>query len=92
MDDGGAIDNSTNKYLWNFEKDNLLEIDASIVDSSPVIIGVYGDKGVGISSVTEHYLATTLSTGVTTKCTAGLDYNNSRLLRQLTVSVELRDC
>lgn len=55
---------STNKYLWNYEK--VTYSDASIVDSSPVIIGVYGNTGVGISSITEHYLATSASSGITT--------------------------
>lgn len=59
--------NSTNKYLWNYE---CVEYsDNTVVNSDPVIIGVYGDKGddgIGISSITEYYLASTASSNVTT--------------------------
>ena len=57
---------STKKYLWNYETTTYT--DGSTVDTTPVIIGVYGtkgDTGVSISSVTEYYLATSSSSGVT---------------------------
>ena len=57
---------STKKYLWNYETTTYT--DGSTVDTTPVIIGVYGEKGdtgVSISSVTEYYLATSSSSGVT---------------------------
>lgn len=54
---------STKKYLWNYETTTYT--DGSTVDTTPVIIGTYGDKGVGISSVAEYYLATSASSGVT---------------------------
>lgn len=70
----------TNKYLWNYEKINFS--DGTDQPTIPVIIGVYGDKGQAgsagatgatgrsIVSITEHYLATSASTGVT-RSTAG---------------------
>jgi hypothetical protein len=54
---------SAKKYLWNYETTTYT--DGSTVDTTPVIIGTYGDKGVGISSVAEYYLATSASSGVT---------------------------
>ena len=66
----------TKKYLWNYEK--ITYTDNSITSTTPAIIGVYGDKGAdgadgtdgkdgkGISSVTNYYLATSSSSGVTT--------------------------
>lgn len=53
----------TNKYLWNYEK--IWYTDGTSVQTKPAVIGCYGDKGRGIISVTEMYLATSLSTGVT---------------------------
>ena len=55
---------ATKKYLWNYEV--VTYTDGSTTTTTPVIIGVYGDKGVGISSITEYYLATAASSGVTT--------------------------
>lgn len=65
--------NATNKYLWNYEiikySDNTNDI------KTPKIIGAYGDKGqtggtgakgVGIKTITNYYLATNSSSGVTT--------------------------
>jgi hypothetical protein len=52
-----------NKYLWNYER--IFYTDGSSVTTTAVIIGCYGDKGRGIVSITEMYLATNLSTGVT---------------------------
>ena len=51
------------KYLWNYEV--VAYTDGTNTVTTPVIIGTYGDKGVGISSITEHYLATSASSGVT---------------------------
>lgn len=56
----------TNKYLWNKERIYLSD---GTTKESVQIIGVYGDTGVagnGISSITNYYLATTASSGVTT--------------------------
>ncbi|MCU7525659.1 MAG: hypothetical protein HF308_14370 [Ignavibacteria bacterium] len=55
---------ATNKYLWNYEK--VTYTDGSTSNTIPVIVGVYGDTGKGISSVVNYYLATSASTGVTT--------------------------
>lgn len=52
-----------NKYLWNYER--IIYTDGSSVTTTAVIIGCYGDKGRGIVSITEMYLVTNLSTGVT---------------------------
>lgn len=57
---------STNKYLWNYEV--VTYTDSTSTTTTPHIIGVYGDagnNGRGISSITNYYLATTSSTGVT---------------------------
>ena len=60
---------ATNKYLWNYEL--LTYTDNSTATISPVIIGVYGDKGdkgstgdrgVGINSVTVTYGTSTAAT------------------------------
>ena len=55
------------KYLWNYEV--VTYTDGTNTVTTPVIIGTYGDKGVGISSITEHYLATSASSGVTRSTT-----------------------
>lgn len=52
-----------NKCLWNYER--IFYTDGSSVTTTAVVIGCYGDKGRGIVSITEMYLATNLSTGVT---------------------------
>lgn len=57
---------STKKYLWNYE--DTLYTDNTHSYTTPVIIGVYGDKGddgKGITSITNYYLATSASSGVT---------------------------
>lgn len=67
----------TNKYLWNYEiikySDNTTDV------KNPKIIGAYGDKGqtgntgakgVSVKTITNHYLATASSSGVT-KSTSG---------------------
>lgn len=61
------------KYLWNYEV--ITYTDNTTSTTSPIIIGAYGNTGStgatgkGIKSVTEYYLASTLSTGVTTSTT-----------------------
>lgn len=64
---------STKKYLWNYEV--ITYTDSTSTTTTPCIIGVYGDKGdtgatgatgVGISKVTNYYLATASSSGITT--------------------------
>ena len=55
------------KYLWNYEV--ITYTDNTTSTTTPIIIGVFGNTGAtgkGIKSVTEYYLATTLSSGVTT--------------------------
>lgn len=51
---------SVNKYLWNYEK--IFYSDGTSVSTTPAVIGVFGK---GISSVTNFYLATDASDGVT---------------------------
>ncbi len=61
---------ATKKYLWNYEV--ITYTDNATSATSPIIIGVFGNTGStgatgkGIKSVTEHYLATASSSGVTT--------------------------
>ena len=61
------------KYLWNYEV--ITYTDNTTTSTSPIIIGVFGNTGntgatgKGIKSVTEYYLASTLSSGVTTATT-----------------------
>ena len=70
----------TNKYLWNKERINFSD---GTKKESVQIIGVYGDTGAtgnGISSITNYYLATTASSGVTTS-TSGWSTNvNSQVI------------
>lgn len=63
---------STNKYLWAYEVTTYT--DESTSSTSKRVIGVYGDTGNtgqtgatgnGISSITEYYLASSQSSGVT---------------------------
>ena len=63
---------ATKKYVWNYEVINYSNGDKSTI--APHIIGAYGDTGNdgstgatgnGISSITEYYLATSYSSGVT---------------------------
>ena len=64
---------SDKKYLWNYEV--ITYTDDTTSSTSPIIIGVFGNTGStgatgkGIKSVTEYYLASTLSSGVTTSTT-----------------------
>ena len=58
---------ATNKYLWNYEI--ISYDDGTTSETEKRVIGVYGDQGIqgiGISSITEYYLASPLSSGVTT--------------------------
>ena len=70
---------TTKKYLWNYEK--ITYTNGQSVNTTPCIIGTHGATGAtgpqgpqgaagsagkGISSITEYYLATTASSGVTT--------------------------
>ena len=70
---------ATNKYLWNYER--ITYTNNTTSDSAKRVIGVYGNTGAtgakgdkgdtgatgnGISSITNYYLATTASSGVTT--------------------------
>ena len=60
---------STNKYLWNYEL--ITYTDNSTTKTTPLVIGVYGDKGQngatgatgnGIKSITEKYAVSTSNT------------------------------
>ena len=61
---------STNKYLWNYEV--ITYTDNTTYTSSKRVIGTYGEQGAtgatgkGVSSITNYYLATSSSSGVTT--------------------------
>lgn len=64
---------ATNKYLWNYE--TITYSNNTTTNTSKRVIGVYGDKGNtgstgatgnGISKITNYYLATSSSSGVTT--------------------------
>lgn len=64
----------TNKYLWN--KETILYTNGNSVTTSPIVIGMYGEKGVGIRSIAERYLITNLSSGVT-KDTSRFDWHDT---------------
>ena len=51
------------RYLWTYH--TYTKLDNSTYDSDPVISGVWGDIGVSISSVTNYYLSSALSSDVT---------------------------
>lgn len=61
---------TTNKYLWCYQR--ITYTDSSTSTTTPVIIGTHGATGStgatgkGISSVTNYYLTTSASSGVTT--------------------------
>ena len=62
---------ATKKYLWNYEHVAYTD-SAKDTDTVPAVIGVYGvdgQSGVSITSITEHYLATSASSGVTRSTT-----------------------
>lgn len=57
---------AVNKYLWNYEVTQYTDNTSS--ETTPAIIGVYGDKGedgTGIVSVTNYYLKSDKKTGIT---------------------------
>ena len=66
---------ATNRYLWNYEK--VTYTNGSSSETKKRVIGVYGDKGatgntgpsgtdgVGIETITNYYLASASSSGVT---------------------------
>ena len=59
---------STKQYLWNYEVITGSK-GSTLTTTNPVIIGRYGlngGTGKGISSITEYYLASSQSTGITT--------------------------
>lgn len=67
---------STKRYLWNYEE--ILYSDNSTITTIPIIIGVHGNDGangtngqdgVGIQSITEYYLISNNSSGITTSTT-----------------------
>ena len=64
---------TTNKYLWNYE--TITYTNNTTKDTEKRVIGAYGDKGAtgntgetgnGISKITNYYLASSSSSGVTT--------------------------
>lgn len=64
---------TTNKYLWNYEV--IIYTDGTTENTAKRVIGVYGDTGTkgdtgadgkSIGSITNYYLATSSSSGVTT--------------------------
>lgn len=61
---------SSKRYLWNYEI--ITYTDNTTSTTTPVIIGVWGntgstgETGKGIKSITEYYLASSASSGVTT--------------------------
>lgn len=64
---------TTNKYLWNYE--TVTYTSGATADTTKRVIGVYGDTGStgstgnGIKSITNYYLATGASSGVTPSTT-----------------------
>lgn len=54
----------TNKYLWNYEK--ITYSNGSNTTTAPAMIGTLAADGKGIVSITEYYLASAASSGVTT--------------------------
>lgn len=64
---------NVNRFLWNYEK--IIYTDDSFKETDKKVIGVYGDQGLkgetgetgnGIQSITNYYLASASSSGVTT--------------------------
>ena len=62
---------SSYKYLWNYEV--ITYSDESTSETTKRVIGVYGNTGKGISSITNHYLATASGSGVTTSTSGWTD-------------------
>lgn len=67
--DEKAWPTQTNRYLWNYEVTTYSN--GTTKTAGPTIIGTYGEKGdtgadgKGISNITEYYLVTSASSGVT---------------------------
>lgn len=83
---------ATKKFLWNYEK--VTYTDGTSVNTTPAIIGRYGDKGdkgdqgntgVSITSVTEYYLASANYTNVT-RSTSGWTTDPTANAAKLTAS------
>jgi hypothetical protein len=83
---------ATKKFLWNYEK--VTYTDGTSVNTTPAIIGRYGDKGdkgdqgntgVSITSVTEYYLASANYTNVT-RSTSGWTTDSTANAAKLTAS------
>ncbi len=58
---------SSKRYLWNYEI--VTYTDNTTSSTTPIIIGVFGGTGAtgkGVKSITEYYLASASSSGVTT--------------------------
>ena len=55
--------NETNRYLWKYEE--ILYTNNERNSTSPVVVGVYGDKGTSIKNIKNYYLATSASSGIT---------------------------
>lgn len=65
-DPTAAVITAVNKYLWNYEK--ITYTDDSIIETEPVIIGAYGDKGAdgtAVVSITNYYLKSSKTSGIT---------------------------
>lgn len=64
---------TTNRYLWNYEKIHFS--DGTTQDTLPVIMGIHGttgqtgETGRSITGITNYYLATSASSGVTRSTT-----------------------
>ncbi len=55
--------NSTNKYIWNYEK--ITYTDNTVSRTPAGVIAIYSQDGKSLDSITDYYLATTKSSGVT---------------------------
>src|SRR5574344_91138 len=54
--------NEISKYLWSYE--TIVLTDGHVQNTRPVLIGVYGDEGVGIKEVIEYYLISDQDSGI----------------------------
>lgn len=55
---------ATNKYLWNYE--DVVYTDSTSVPTDKSVVAMWTEDGAGIDSITNYYLATSASSGVTT--------------------------
>ena len=55
---------TTNKYLWNYE--DVVYTDSTSAPTDKSVVAVWTEDGAGIDSITNYYLATSASSGVTT--------------------------